>query len=419
MVKMLNRRRPAAAYWPTARCLSGLVAADCSTSPLLPHVQMQAAREYFVEQAASGAPHASTNLVAQRSAAPGSSGGGGSGLLQAALQAQAQEGEALHVAAAATALPRTALMGRARGNELLAHGSGASGARGNLLWRLESSGAGGAGLEQEPCQMLPIGSASSLPIPFNGLPASHRDSFDSYESDPGSPASGSLWYWGSPAELAGGGGPRLRSAALRGTGSTRRSGRGSSDSHDSWEDVSAGGGGSNGATPAAVHAVATSGPRLSFQQQQQERRAAVMHVGSAPSPSILCSPPSHGPLAWAGASRGAGRAGGGRGLHRVASDGQLLAKAGGGMAQQQPEGAAEQPEERGWPAPHAFTAVSRVYTYRTVVLHWADPRLPDMLRPVIQVATGPGPRRLRAEFACLHAQRAPPRPPHPTSPPRP
>ena len=83
------------------------------------------------------------------------------------------------------------------------------------------------------------------------------------------------------------------------------------------------------------------------------------------------------PLAGAGSSL----------LHRVASEGQLagaVAAAAAAAATTPRQGPEEEPAG-GWPAAHAFTAVSRVYPYRTVVLHWRDPRLPGMLRPIIQV----------------------------------
>ncbi|KAL4427891.1 hypothetical protein ABPG75_001980 [Micractinium tetrahymenae] len=356
---------------------------------------MDAAREYFVEPAAVASP----DVAAQYSASRGSA--AGSGLLQAALQAQSEPQAAPPMASAPDAADR-----RASDSELAAsggmNGTATSSARDNLLWRLESSSGSGARPQQEPSLPVPIGGAGRLSLPFKELPSSARSSFDSYESDPGSPASGSLWYWGSPASLAGGSSSRLSSAALRGTGSRLRSARGSSDGHDSWEDGSAG-----GSAPAGMPASAPGRSRLSFQHQQQEQqqatqqqqlsqqatqqqqlsqqatqqhqRAAEMHVGSAPTPSLLSSPPSRSPLAWAEA----GPPGGGGGLHRVASDGQLLARAGEGGRQQQAQGA-DGPPEQGWPAAHAFTVVSRVYKYRTVVLHWTDPRLPGMLRPIIQ-----------------------------------
>jgi hypothetical protein len=79
------------------------------------------------------------------------------------------------------------------------------------------------------------------------------------------------------------------------------------------------------------------------------------------------------PLAGAGSSP----------LYRVASEGQLASAATAAGATTPRHGPQE--PAGGWPAAHAFTAVSRVYPYRTVVLHWRDPRLPGMLRPIIQV----------------------------------
>lgn len=383
-------------------------------------MQMEAAREYFLEPA----PRSSPEAAARRSTNRGGSGSGGSGLLQAALRAQTQAQDAVQVAAAAAEPAHTRAVDGAHGSQVAANGGTTCSARGNLLWRLENSSSSGARPEQEPSQPLPIRSGGGLPIPFSGVPASGRSSFDSYESDPGSPASGSLWYWGSPAAPAGAGRGRASTAALRGAGMKKRSMRGSSDSYDSWEDVSRGSGGcARGGASAVAHAAAAGASRLSLQHRRQHgqegqgelpmeeepqhpRRATSMHVGSAPSASLLSSPPSHGPLAWAAASPEGGRAGGGGGLHRVASDGQLLGRAEGHVARQaQAERAAERGQEQRWPAAHAFTVVSRVYKYRTVVLHWEDPRLPAMLRPVIQV----GPR----QQPCLRAPSLPAQLAHP------
>lgn len=78
------------------------------------------------------------------------------------------------------------------------------------------------------------------------------------------------------------------------------------------------------------------------------------------------------------------------GLHRVASEGTLLsAKSGAATSslQQQEAHDGEALGPDGWPAAHAFTTISRVYAYRTVVLNWRDPRIPGMLRPIIQVSS--------------------------------
>ena len=80
------------------------------------------------------------------------------------------------------------------------------------------------------------------------------------------------------------------------------------------------------------------------------------------------------------------------GLQRVASEGMLQSAksvAGPSSLQEQQQrqtdvcdGEVLGPD--GWPAAHAFTTVSRVYSYRTVVLNWRDPRISGMLRPIIQ-----------------------------------
>lgn len=79
------------------------------------------------------------------------------------------------------------------------------------------------------------------------------------------------------------------------------------------------------------------------------------------------------------------------GLQRVASEGMLQSatSVGGPSSLQQQQRQmdvcdGEVPGPDGWPAAHAFTTVSRVYSYRTVVLNWRDPRIPGMLRPIIQ-----------------------------------
>lgn len=78
------------------------------------------------------------------------------------------------------------------------------------------------------------------------------------------------------------------------------------------------------------------------------------------------------------------------GLHRVASEGTLhSAKSGAatsGSLQQHTACNGEVPGPDGWPAAHAFTTISKVYAYRTVVLNWRDPRIPGMLRPIIQAS---------------------------------
>ena len=90
------------------------------------------------------------------------------------------------------------------------------------------------------------------------------------------------------------------------------------------------------------------------------------------------------------------------GLQQVASEGMLQSAksvAGPSSLQQQQQrqtdvcdGEVLGPD--GWPAAHALTTVSRLYSYRTVVLNWRDPRIPGMLRPVIQarasLGTSPG-----------------------------
>lgn len=120
----------------------------------------------------------------------------------------------------------------------------------------------------------------------------------------------------------------------------------------------------------------------------------MLHVGSAPSPGglsgLLASPEQRQQAALGGGGFGAA-AGMPDGLHRVASEGTLIGSGSGRIQQQQQlqppaaAAAAAEEEEAGWPAASAFTTVSRVYSYRTVVLNWRDPRLPGMLRPIIQV----------------------------------
>ncbi len=379
---------------PAQLSLRGELAASCLC------LQMEAARGYFLEPA-SRPPHGSPEIAARRNTTCGSSGSGDSGLLQAALQAQTDVAGALGIAGAPTAVAARTAKGEAHGSRPAADGGSSSGARGNLLLRLENSSSNTARPQQQPSQPVPISGAGRVPARVSGLAASPCSSFGSYESDPGSPASGSLWYWGSPAGLAQGGSGRLSTAALRGAGTKRRSVRGSSDSYEGREDVSAcGGGNARVGVLAAAPPSAACGPRPASQQQQpgepwqssrepqQAQQTPLLHVGSAPSTSLLSSPPRCGPLAWPGVSPEGGSARGGGALHRVASDGQLLGKAGCQVASQTRAAAAEPPSERGWPAAHAFTAVSRSYKYRTVVLHWADPRLPGMLRPIIQVGHG-------------------------------
>ncbi len=49
-----------------------------------------------------------------------------------------------------------------------------------------------------------------------------------------------------------------------------------------------------------------------------------------------------------------------------------------------------------WPPSHAWTAVSQCYDYRTLTFQFRDPRLPEMLRPIIQVC--PPLRQTRQDF---------------------
>jgi hypothetical protein len=46
-------------------------------------------------------------------------------------------------------------------------------------------------------------------------------------------------------------------------------------------------------------------------------------------------------------------------------------------------------EEWRWPSPASWTVPARAYEYRTLAFHFADPRLPRILRPPIQVLDRP------------------------------
>lgn len=312
---------------------------------------------------------------------PAAAGSDGSGLLQAALAAGAE------AEAGGPASVEPSPVAPALGDAPLSVGSGA---RGSLLWRLDASVARAVPQLQLPAsQPLPIGgSAATAAAAAAGVrrrSSSSRGSLDSLESDPGSPASGSLWYWGSPAS-------RSRDCLARASGGSvapgsptvlgRRSD--SSDSRGSWEDVAA------GRRPSSRRAQQQAQRRAQQAQEQAQQALPMLHVGSAPNPSHLAAPSSRRSLQAAPTAGGQPYA---AGLHRVASEGQLLsasaAAAGGPASSAAAAGSASAraalaPEE-GWPAAHAFTTVSKVYPYRTVVLNWRDPCLPGMLRPIIQV----------------------------------
>lgn len=387
---------------------------------------MEAAREFFLGTSAQLLSSPSTPEDAALPGGGSRAGTGGTSLLQAALQSQpAATAVATGATAQAPALGAAAASagdagggkpgarrsscdvsssgGKIRGYRASWDG-GSSGARGSLLPRLNAGGQyGGAGsLAPVPSQPLPIDMPSAAAaaaasaagyVDASALPAASRsslDSFDDEESDPGSPASGSLWYWGSPAASR----SYFSAADSGGSQGAAAAGGGSPSSRSSWEDLGRGAAAGSASLAAAERQASRPG------QQQQQQQHTTLHEESSPSPILLSSsmPRQHPPWQQAGA---------GSGLQRVASEGQLLAArsssggGSGGLGEQRQSGgsggvgeqrqsggsgglADQRQSEAGWPAAHAFTTVSRVYRYRTVVLNWTDQRLPGMLRPIIQ-----------------------------------
>lgn len=316
------------------------------------HMQMECARAYFLEPShrpQAGPPDTPT---------PSSLAGAG--------------GEQANGAAQSDALTPSpgGWRGDGGGGDEPLWGASSSTARSNLMSRPGWPSAATAQQPLPPPQQLAAASASQ-PVPIagrseallagSGTP-SERSSFDSMGSERGG------WYWGSPASSSCSGhlGGRQPSAELYG--------------QDCW------------AEPACAAA--------SGSAQQRQRQGPMLHVGSAPGPgglsSLLASSPEQRHQAAPGqpALRRTSLPGFGAadadGLHRTASE-SALQRPGGMHASQHvppPAAAAAGPDEAGWPAAHAFTTVSRVYAYRTLVLHWRDARLPGMLRPVIQVCLG-------------------------------
>ncbi|KAL4858369.1 hypothetical protein ACK3TF_001355 [Chlorella vulgaris] len=165
---------------------------------------------------------------------------------------------------------------------------------------------------------------------------------------------GSQWYWGSPAHSSASP-PSVASQAVQAAQAA----------------ASAAAAAAAGSSPAGGGGAAAGGGR--------EQEEPAMLVGSAPSASF---------------ARQTDSGGGGSAvspppptLQRAASEGHLpSAKQPSKLRQPelQQEAGLGGGGEVAWPAAHAFTAVSRVYSYRTVCINWTDPRLPGLLRPVVQ-----------------------------------
>ena len=239
----------------------------------------------FLEPSATPRPHtcpstpaAGAGGVGGRSsstAAAAAAAGGtpGSGQLQAALQAQQRSPPD---AAVGEAVDGT----RSRGGQRL---PGSTSARGNLMLKLAAEG----GSDSDGCRgATPLAgpsaglgpSSASQPVPISRTPAaagggssvppSDRQSFDSYESDLGSP-----WYYGS-SPTASPAVPGFMAAAATGTtgaaGAAAQPGGGinGSGGRRSWEEIAAG--------RTSAETAAAGAPQR-----------PIAHVGSAPSPISL------------------------------------------------------------------------------------------------------------------------------------
>ena len=267
---------------PTAalqRCLETGAALKHSPVPHSCVVQMEAAREYFLEPSATPRPNTCPSTPAAGGGGMGSGssttaaaagGAPGSGQLQAALQAQQQT---TPDAAGAVAADGTS----GRGGQRL---PGSTSARGNLMLKLgaeggsDSDGCSGSTPLAAPSAGLVPRSSSSQPVPISRTPApagggpsappSDRQSFDSYESDLGSP-----WYYGSSPAASPAVCGFLEGAAAGAAGAAALPGGGGSLGRRSWEEVAAG-------RTSAAAAAAAGGPQR-----------PIVHVGSAPSPLSL------------------------------------------------------------------------------------------------------------------------------------
>ena len=235
---------------------------------------MEAARDYFLEPSATPRPHTCPSTpaagVGSNSTAAAADGAPGSGQLQAALQAQQQSPPDAAGGAAADRMS-------GRGGQRL---PGSTSARGNLMLKLGAEG----GSDSDGCRgTSPLAgpsagqgpSSGSQPVPISRAPApagsgssappSDRQSFDSYESDIGSP-----WYYGSSPTASPAVPGFLAAAATGAAGAAARPGGGmnGSEGRRSWEEVAAG-------STSAATAAAGAPPR------------PIVHVGSAPSPISL------------------------------------------------------------------------------------------------------------------------------------
>lgn len=175
---------------------------------------------------------------------------------------------------------------------------------------------------------------------------------------------GSQWYWGSPLHNAqppavANGAVEAAAAAAQGSSEASSVVRSTGSALERREELA----GSEPSSPDAADSSAAgfASPASSPLVLQPSRGSAPPHRR----PHAACMPRAASEVQLLSASQR-------RKQRRQAQQAQ----------QAQPQAGSE---EAGWTPAHAFTR-GRDFHYRTVVLHWSDPRVPGALRPVIQAS---------------------------------